>query len=119
MSTRRRKPIMPTAVIIVGLLVGITGLLMLLLGIGVISPTVLTVPGINLNVQTATPGIVVMVIGFTVALVPIVMAMWVDARRAAAVVMPVDAKRAAPDKAEFVEAGTYIDAVLQAPRNDD
>jgi hypothetical protein len=72
---------MPTVVVIVGLLVGITGLLMLLLGIGVISPTSLNIPGINLNVQTATPGIVVMVIGFTVALVPIVMAMWVDAKR--------------------------------------
>jgi hypothetical protein len=71
---------MPTVVSIIGLLVGITGLLMLLLGIGVISPTTLNIPGINLNVQTATPGIVVMVIGFTVALVPIVLSFWAYAK---------------------------------------
>lgn len=79
-APRKRVPITPTLVVVIGLLVGVIGLLMLLLGIGVLSPTILDVPGISLKLETATPGIVVMVIGFATALLPIVTAMQVDMR---------------------------------------
>ena len=78
----RRIPIMPTVASSVGLLVGIVGLLMVLLGIGVISPTIVNIPGINLHIQTATPGIVVMVIGFSVTIIPLVMAYRVAEKQA-------------------------------------
>lgn len=65
-----------------GLLAGFFGLFMVMLGIGIISPTIIDIPGINLHIQSATPGIVVMAIGFTVALVPVVMVLHIAAIQA-------------------------------------
>jgi hypothetical protein len=74
-APRSRRPSMPKLliiigiliVILIGILIGIVGLFLLLLGAGVMSPAVAQVLGITLDVKTATPGIIAMVIGFGTA----------------------------------------------------
>jgi membrane-bound ClpP family serine protease len=77
----QRKPFTPTVVIWVGLVVGVIGLIMLLLGIGGAAPLNLKIPFVNIDVSTSTAALSVMIIGFATAVIPLVMAMWVDARR--------------------------------------
>lgn len=76
-----RKPITPTIVVWLGMLVGFVGLVMVILGLGGVAPFQFQMPGVGVNVQTTSAGLVVMVIGFAVALTPIGLAMWVDGRR--------------------------------------
>jgi hypothetical protein len=80
-SPPQRKPLTPTVVIWVGLVVGVIGLVMLLLGLGGAAPLNLKIPFVNIDVSTSTAALSVMVIGFATAVIPLVMAMWVDSRR--------------------------------------
>jgi TRAP-type C4-dicarboxylate transport system permease small subunit len=104
MSTQpgRRKPFTPTLVVVVGLLVGIAGLVMTILGIGGVSVTHLSISN-TVDIQTASGGVIAMVVGFGMAVIIVVQAMRVDAARA---------KRSGAT----ADADTYAGLVLRSRR---
>ncbi len=69
--TKRRKPVTPTfivlsRIIVLGVVISLAGLVMLVLGDGVATPTTLQVPNINLNVSTSSLPLIVMAAGLGV-----------------------------------------------------
>ena len=107
-SSRRRKPIIPSVTIVVGLLVGLAGLVMTILGIGGVSATHLSFSN-TINIQTTSGGVLAMVIGFGMALFLQVMMIRVDLRAAgqkAAKGEPADDQKDRP---------SYYESVAYAP----
>jgi hypothetical protein len=76
--SRHRTPSTLTIVVITGLAVGVVGLIMLLLSKGGNIPTLIAIPRVGLTIQTPSAAIVVMVIGFATALIPLVLDILVD-----------------------------------------
>lgn len=107
-NTRRRKPIIPSVTVVVGLLVGLAGLVMTILGIGGVSATHLSFSN-TINIQTTSGGVLAMVIGFGMALFLQVMMIRVDLKAA----NPTAAKGEPPDDQK--DKTSFYESVVYAP----